>query len=156
MKLSALITFIKVNTPKMAYIMPVNHVTISTVRNTTLKNREYYLPIRKEYSKVNKERISEYTKKWREENADRIAEVSKKWANKNKEKIRIDQYNIVHNDIQTKLSINLRSRLNKVIKKKYRTSSAVSDLGYSIEELKKHFESQFTEGMTWENYGRDG
>jgi hypothetical protein len=26
-------------------------------------------------------------------------------------------------------------------------------LGYTIEELMSHLEKQFTEGMTWENYG---
>jgi len=26
-------------------------------------------------------------------------------------------------------------------------------LGYSVEQLKQHLESQFTEGMTWDNYG---
>jgi hypothetical protein len=29
-------------------------------------------------------------------------------------------------------------------------------IGCSPEELKAHLESLFTEGMTWENYGKDG
>jgi len=27
-------------------------------------------------------------------------------------------------------------------------------VGYSLDELKLHLESQFTEGMSWENYGK--
>ena len=27
-------------------------------------------------------------------------------------------------------------------------------LGYSVEDLKQHLEKQFTDGMTWENYGK--
>ena len=38
----------------------------------------------------------------------------------------------------------LRNRLNRAIKGNYKAGSAVSDLGCSIEELKKHLESQFT------------
>lgn len=29
-------------------------------------------------------------------------------------------------------------------------------VGCTFEELKLHIENQFTEGMTWENYGTDG
>lgn len=29
-------------------------------------------------------------------------------------------------------------------------------LGCTIEELRTHLEAQFQEGMTWDNYGRDG
>lgn len=58
--------------------------------------------------------------------------------------------------LKNKLRINLRSRLNKAIAGNYKAGSAVSDLGCSIEELKRHLESQFQEGMSWDNYGRKG
>jgi len=29
-------------------------------------------------------------------------------------------------------------------------------VGYTLKQLKKHIEKQFTEGMSWENYGKDG
>lgn len=54
------------------------------------------------------------------------------------------------------ISRNLRSRLNKAIGHGWKTGSAVADLGCSIDELKAHLESKFTEGMTWETYGRTG
>jgi len=34
--------------------------------------------------------------------------------------------------------------------------SYLKKVGYSIEELKKHLEGQFQEGMTWDNYGLKG
>jgi hypothetical protein len=40
------------------------------------------------------------------------------------------------------------------LKRGTKTGSAVSDLGCSIEELKKYIETKFLEGMTWENYGK--
>jgi len=60
-----------------------------------------------------------------------------------------------HKDIYRvkRLANTLRSRLSKAIKFKNKSSSAVKDLGCSIEELKKYLESKFQPGMTWENYG---
>lgn len=38
-----------------------------------------------------------------------------------------------------------------------RNTSAVRDLGCSIEAFRAHIEAQFTDGMSWNNYGgRDG
>ncbi len=61
-----------------------------------------------------------------------------------------------NNDISYKLKKNLRSRLYQALKGNYKTGSAVSDLGCSIEEFKAHIEKQFTEGMTWDNWSRTG
>lgn len=59
-------------------------------------------------------------------------------------------------DSNNRLADNLRSRLRKAIKNDQKVGSAISDLGCSIEELKKHLEDQFAEGMTWDNYGLKG
>jgi len=40
------------------------------------------------------------------------------------------------------------------IKKNYKSGSAVSDLGCSIDEFKKHLECQFLGEMSWDNYGK--
>jgi predicted nucleic acid-binding Zn ribbon protein len=58
------------------------------------------------------------------------------------------------NDIQFKIADNLRSRLSKYVKSD--KVSAVTDLGCSIGELICHIESQFEDGMTWENHGING
>lgn len=42
---------------------------------------------RKEYYKVNKEKMKEYKKKYREKNIDKIKEINKSYYEKNKEKI---------------------------------------------------------------------
>jgi hypothetical protein len=47
----------------------------------------------------------------------------------------------------------LRSRLSKLLKGEV---SAVSDLGCSIEELKKYLELKFLPGMSWANHGLRG
>jgi cytidylate kinase len=59
-------------------------------------------------------------------------------------------------DINFKLSITLRTRLNAALKNVQKTGSAIKDLGCSIEELKKYLESKWQKGMAWDNYGKDG
>lgn len=65
------------------------------------------------------------------------------------------------NEINAKISRNLRSRLSIALKTNQKTGSAVKDLGCSVDELKKYLESQFYESddgipMSWNNYGRGG
>lgn len=50
----------------------------------------------------------------------------------------------------------LRSRVSKIVSGSVKYASAVADLGCSIEEFKKHLESRFQPGMTWDNYSHSG
>jgi hypothetical protein len=59
-------------------------------------------------------------------------------------------------DVEFKLRMGLRNRLNRAIKQKYKKGSAIQDLGCTIKELKIHLESQFQEGMTWDNWSVHG
>jgi hypothetical protein len=57
-------------------------------------------------------------------------------------------------DPSYKLIVILRRRYyNLITSNPLKKSSVLSLLGCSIEEFRKHIESQFQEGMTWENYG---
>ena len=53
---------------------------------------------------------------------------------------------------QQRIKNNLRSRLYKCVAGGYKNPS-FQYVGCSIDKLKKHLESKFTKGMTWENYG---
>ena len=77
---------------------------------------------------------------------------------KNKEKIRkrrskytINRY---HNDPAFRIKMTLSRRMRGLIKKN--GTKTVDLIGCSIDDLKKHLESKFTEGMNWGNYGRNG
>jgi hypothetical protein len=59
-------------------------------------------------------------------------------------------------DINFKLYNVLRNRIGMAIKNNYKSSSSVILLGCSIPELKIHLESQFKDGMTWDNHGIHG
>ena len=56
-------------------------------------------------------------------------------------------------DLTFRIKCILRSRVRKVCKNIVKRGSGVSDLGCSVPEFRKYIESQFSEGMTWQNYG---
>jgi hypothetical protein len=55
------------------------------------------------------------------------------------------------NDPLFRMKYNLRRRINDFIKNKTKRTSII--LGCSWDQLKKHIEKQFTDGMNWDNYG---
>jgi hypothetical protein len=48
---------------------------------------------------------------------------------------------------------NLRSRLNHTLENGTKSKRTLELLGCTVEHLRKHLESKFKEGMTWDNYG---
>jgi hypothetical protein len=56
--------------------------------------------------------------------------------------------------INVKLAHNLRMRLHVALRNISKSDHTLQLVGCSIEHLKEHLEKQFTEGMTWKNYGR--
>lgn len=103
----------------------------------------------------NKETILKYKKEYYIKNKEEILKRNKLWKSNNTDWIRSYHNNRVYS-LNQKLSQNLRSRLSMAINGNYKAGSAISDLGCSIEELKKYLEDQFQEGMTWDNWGRNG
>lgn len=57
------------------------------------------------------------------------------------------------NNLDYKLRLILRTRLNMAIRNNQKVGSAVQDLGCSIGEFKLYIENQFEEDMSWENFG---
>ncbi len=81
-----------------------------------------------------------YLKEWREENQEQDRKLNREYVAK--------RYNV---DVCFRLAHLLRTRLRKCA-----LAVGVSgprELGCSIEEFRRHLESQFTEGMSWDNYG---
>lgn len=57
------------------------------------------------------------------------------------------------NDVQFKLARLISDRLSKAAKKNTRLSGTLKYLGCSLQELKEHLSSKFTQGMSWDNHG---
>jgi hypothetical protein len=114
-----------------------------------IANFDYNKEYKKTYKK-NKEYIKEYNKKWRQKNKG----YDKKWYNNNKDKINQYQKNKKLNNTLYKLSANIRTRISQSLSGYSKSKSTLDILGVkNFEYFKQHIESQFIEGMTWDNYG---
>lgn len=98
----------------------------------------------KKWSEKNREYLTEYHKKWRTENVDKWRKTKRDY-----EKHRKDT------DPLYKLISNFRTAIYQVLKENNveKNGHYFDILGYTPEELIVHLENQFTEGMTWDNYG---
>ncbi len=58
--------------------------------------------------------------------------------------------------INNKLNYAIRARVVALLNNRYKSKNFDKIFGYSFDEFKHHIERQFTNGMTWDNYGRNG
>jgi len=83
---------------------------------------------------------------------------NKKYVKKNTEKIRsyFRDYTKTRKvrDVNFKLAINLRARVNTAIRDNIKAGHTLELLGCTIDELKRHLESKFSTDMSWDNYGQ--
>jgi hypothetical protein len=149
------------------------------------KNKERILEYSREYRKNNTDKLNLYDKERRDsltaEEKDAKKKYHKQYQEKNKERIaeqkRIkyqdNKHEINHTkkeynnryrrerkqrDPEYKILVNLRRRMNSAIKNGsgFKCGSSKELLGGELEVIKEHLESQFTNGMSWDNYGYDG
>jgi hypothetical protein len=106
-----------------------------------------------------KKRKSENHKKWSENNKEYLTEYHKKWRTENVDKLRKTKRDYERNrkasDPAYKLIANFRTAIYQVLKENNveKNKHYFDILQYSPEELISHLEEQFTDSMTWENYG---
>lgn len=125
-------------------------------RNNRENNKKYL----QKYHTVNKNKIKEKRKEYNKNNQDKIKNYSKNYYEINKKDIisKISLYidNRKKTDPIFKLKCNLRTRLSKFLCNKNITKNKKTEklIGTTYEDLKNHIENQFTEGMSWDNYGK--
>ena len=109
-----------------------------------LKNREKRLQYFSEWQKNNQEHRKKYLKEYREKNADDIRKTKREYERNRKA-----------TDPLYKLISNFRTAIYQVLKENRvdKNQSYFDVLQYTPEQLIVHLEKQFTEGITWENYG---
>jgi hypothetical protein len=137
------------------------------------ENSEKIINIRKKSYNLNKEKSLNRTKLWVSSNPEKFNETRKKWKLNNKEKYdsymktwRNENRELINTYIKTrklsnplfKITENCRGRLREIllvssINKKTKTFDII---GCSPEFLKNYLENQFTDGMSWDNYGYYG
>ena len=86
---------------------------------------------------------------------------NERWLDRNRDEVRKrrrdSRANKLKNDPIYRLKGTCRSRLSIALKRKGMAKSESTDqaLGTSVENLKRHLESMFQDGMSWENMGSD-
>ncbi len=113
-------------------------------------------------------KAKEHSKKWRKENPQKALEVAKRYRENHKDKLsdmrksekwkeyqkllqRERRKNPVH-----RIRNNVSRQIIHALKRSHgskRGESVLNKLGYTLEQLKEHLESQFNEKMNWDNYG---
>jgi hypothetical protein len=122
--------------------------------NMTSKERS------KNYRKTEegKNKIKQYRKKYYQKNLDKLRTKRKEYYHENKEKNRL-----LNNKWKSKkrkedgfyrLKINLRDRIRDYLKGDIKSKRTNDIVGLDKVEFKLYIESKFTEGMSWENYGK--
>lgn len=114
----------------------------------------------KRYHEKNKEKRSLYYSKWRKDNIEYLKGYHKNWRNTNIDKHRktARNYDKIRktNDPKYKLIAYFRTAICVVLKENNLTKRGhyFDILGYTQDELKKHLESKFKDGICWDNYGK--
>jgi len=107
----------------------------------------------REYCIKNKESVTAYKKLWYAENRERLNIYRNDYRNKNKDKDKIYKLNTIKNNSDNALARNLRCRIRLALRKNIKSASLLELMGCDIPTFKKHIESKFLPGMTWENRG---
>lgn len=136
-----------------------------------LKNREKLLEYGRRYSAKNADKARARSKKWYSENKERAKAYAlknrerirarmktylKEYHQKNKSKLRSKFNEKIESDLNFMLARSLRRRIYMAIKNSYsmKAVSSIELLGDSIDNVRKHIEEKFTNGMVWSNYGK--
>lgn len=149
---------IGVSKPTILRILKENDVEMGPSGRRFIGGRK--VTIKKYESKPEvKKRKSEYHKKWSKDNRDNLNEYHQKWREKNIDKHRKYKRDYERNRKATdplyKLISNFRTAIYQVLKESNvdKNEHYFDILPYSQGELIQHLENQFTDDLTWDNYG---
>ena len=121
---------------------------------------------RQQLPEVKKRRAAAAAKR-REANPEKSLEAARKYRERHREKIREKrnspegrkyardyQRNRRNTDPVFKVRCNVSRMIHHGLKGSHRTNSCFEVLPYTPQQLKEHLERQFSDWMTWENYGK--
>lgn len=146
------------------------------------ENKDYCKAKSKVYRAEKKEEIYEKQKEWVSKNKDKVKEIKSSWKKRNPEAVRAQARSDYWRNREKILARKSKSRsedrtTDREYLRKRRAENPLqkitdamgnrmrdalrgrkarawrSIVGYSIDDLKRHLESQFAVGMSWENYG---
>ena len=136
---------------------PKREQVLAQKREHYQKNKDYYQKKNREWNRNNKKQIAARSKIWRENNKGHRQQAHKEYAEKNKDKIREYklkwEYDRTQSDPVFAMARRCRVRMRNFLRARgfSKKASSTQMIGCSWEELMTHLESQFLDGMTWDN-----
>ena len=120
-----------------------------------IDNREKRNEKAKLHYQANKEKHAERNRRWRQKNKEKIVEDRRRYNAENKEQ-RNAHLKKKREDPCIRLIQNMRSRMRLILLGESKSAPTTTLLGCSPQEFRNYMEAQFTDGMTWNNYGLHG
>jgi hypothetical protein len=126
---------------------------------------------------ANPGKSTEYSQRWQAKNPDKVKATESRRVRHRTDEVRAKelayrqrtkderreyrrqwQANRMAVDPSFRLRSNLASLINTAIRKQFGAKASRTNtlIGCTITQLRQHLEAQFTDGMSWENYGRNG
>lgn len=120
-------------------------------------NRDKIASRMREYSRQNRDQIRAKNKTRREQNGEALrASDRDRYARDRPKRLALSvrtKQRRLEQDQPYRMEHNIRSRVYSAIKNGRKSIKTLELLGCSIDELKNHLSCQFSQGMTWGNYG---
>jgi hypothetical protein len=122
------------------------------------KNKNYVLGKVKKWNEENKERRKQYEEEYRKTNSEKIKKYQEEYRRKHSCRLNEYQKNKRNTDPIFKLAGNMRNRIREFLslKKITKKNKVFNLVGLTPSVLKEYIENQFTDGMSWNNYGLYG
>lgn len=118
-------------------------------------NKQEYLRQQREYRVKNADAIRERRRRYRQRNALKIKVAKQIYAANNKDKIAKALANRRANNPIARMANSMRRSIRRYLDAGQKGEmSSFEIIGCSKDDLRKHLESKFRDGMTWQNYGK--
>lgn len=110
------------------------------------------------YREEHREKVRATSKAWREQNLERARESFRRWRRNNleyaRQKEKEQKLKECKNNPLFRIRKALARRIQHAIRDNQKSARTLELLGCSLAQFKAHIESQFQNGMSWENYGQ--
>lgn len=157
--------FIKIKLLKQVIRVGVKKCRNKSTYKWSLNNLQKSNQIKKQWKLKNSEKNKKinrlwylknpkHYKQWCLKNSEKRKQYSKHWKLNNPEKIKQYEKEKRKKDLNYRIIGNLRCRINIALKGYSKSVHTEKLLGCTILKFRQHLESQFIEGMSWDNYGR--
>ena len=122
--------------------------------------KEERIAYRRAYYLAHREKEIARSRTWIKNNPEQCAKTKRRYEQTHRTEIRKTRREYVSNRRKTdplfRLQLNVRRRFNHAIKwlKTKKNRQTFDVLGCDLDTLRRHLESKFDPGMTWDNYGK--